>query len=50
VLSTPPGVFTRVIGGLGNDTINVVGTVFAQDAPSGAINHLVSSDERRLAG
>ena len=56
VLSTPPGVITRVIGGLGSDTINVggdvVGTVFAQDVEgsSGAINHLVTSGDVRYNG
>jgi hypothetical protein len=49
VLSTSPGVATRVIGGLGNDTMNVAGDVtgdvFALDieGTSSTINHAVSS-------
>jgi hypothetical protein len=56
VLSTPPGVEVRVIGGLGSDTINVgsdvVGTVFAEgvEGASGAINHLVTSLDTRYNG
>ena len=51
VLSTAPGVATRVIGGLGNDTINVAGDVtgdvFALDieGTSSTINHAVSSSD-----
>jgi hypothetical protein len=49
VLSTAPGVLTRVIGGLGNDTINVAGDVAGDvvsrniEGTSGTINHLVKS-------
>src|SRR5260370_35453378 len=56
VLSTPPGMETRVIGGLGSDTINVggdvVGDVFARDitGSSGLLNHLVSSADPRYNG
>jgi Ca2+-binding RTX toxin-like protein len=56
VLSTAPGLVTRVIGGLGSDAINVggdvVGAVFARDieGSSGAINHLVTSDDVRYNG
>src|SRR5260370_3657752 len=56
VLSTPPGMETRVIGGLGSDTINVggdvVGDVFARDitGSSGLVNHLVSSADPRYNG
>ncbi|MGD9713188.1 MAG: beta strand repeat-containing protein, partial [Thermomicrobiales bacterium] len=55
-LSTPAGVITRIIGGLGSDIINVggdvIGTVFAQDVEgsSGAINHLVTSGDVRYNG
>jgi hypothetical protein len=51
VLSTPAGLATRVIGGLGSDLINVggdvVGDVFSRDieGSSGAINHLVTSGD-----
>ena len=54
VLSTAPGVATRVIGGLGSDTINVAGDVtgdvFSRDieGTSGTINHEVSSDRPAL--
>ena len=56
VLSTAPGLVTRVIGGLGSDVINVggdvIGAVFARDVEgsSGAINHLVTSDDIRYNG
>ena len=49
VLSTSPGVETRVFGGLGSDTINVggdvVGDVFSRDieGTSGTVNHQVTS-------
>src|SRR6185503_6596702 len=49
VLSTQPSVLTRVIGGLGNDTINVAGDVAGDvvsrniEGTSGTINHLVRS-------
>ena len=49
VLSTSPGVETRIYGGLGSDTINVggdvVGDVFARDieGTSGTVNHQVTS-------
>ena len=49
VLSTSPGVETRVFGGLGSDTVNVggnvVGDVFARDieGTSGTVNHQVTS-------
>src|SRR5207247_7367829 len=49
VLSTAPGVLTRVIGGLGNDTINVAGDVAGNvvsrniEGTSATINHLVKS-------
>ncbi|HET7128184.1 MAG TPA: hypothetical protein VFJ93_03815, partial [Gaiellaceae bacterium] len=49
VLSTAPGVATRVIGGLGNDTIDVAGDVTGDvfsldiDGTSGTLNHGVSS-------
>jgi Ca2+-binding RTX toxin-like protein len=56
ILSTAPGLITRVIGGLGSDTINVggdvIGAVYAQDVEgsSGAVNHLVTSDDVRYNG
>ena len=56
VLSTSPGVATRVIGGLGNDVVNVAGDVtgdvFALDVEgtSSTINHAVSSQDPRYNG
>ncbi|HEY3921306.1 MAG TPA: carbohydrate-binding protein, partial [Gaiellaceae bacterium] len=56
VLSTAPGVETRVIGGLGSDTVNVggdvVGDVFAKDinGTSGTVNHLVTSQDPNYNG
>ena len=56
VLSTAPGVETRVFGGLGSDTINVggdvVGDVFARDieGTSGTVNHLVTSNDPNYNG
>ncbi|HEY3484536.1 MAG TPA: hypothetical protein VGK49_04085, partial [Ilumatobacteraceae bacterium] len=56
VLSTAPGVATRVIGGLGNDVINVAGDVtgdvFSRDieGTSGTVNHGVSSDDQDYNG
>ena len=52
VQSTPFGVLTRVIGGLGSDTINVGSDVTADifvrelEGSSGAVNHLVSRPTR----
>jgi Ca2+-binding RTX toxin-like protein len=49
VLSTAPGVATRVIGGLGSDVINVAGDVAGSvvsrdiEGTSGTVNHDVSS-------
>ena len=54
VLSTAPGVATRVLGGLGSDVINVagdvVGDVVSRDpnGTSSTINHLVISSTTRL--
>ncbi|MGH3049730.1 MAG: beta strand repeat-containing protein [Gaiellaceae bacterium] len=51
VLSTPPNMAVRVLGGLGSDTINVagdvVGDVVAKDVngSSATINHLVTSTD-----
>ena len=51
VLSTAPGVATRVIGGLGSDTINVAGDVAGDvvsrdvEGTSGTVNHDVSSTD-----
>jgi Ca2+-binding RTX toxin-like protein len=51
VLSTAPGIATRVIGGLGSDTINVAGDVAGDvvsrdiEGTSGTINHGVSSND-----
>ena len=56
VLSTAPGVETRVIGGLGNDTLNVggdvVGDVFSKDieGTSGTVNHQVTSADPNYNG
>ena len=56
VLSTAPGVETRVIGGLGSDIVNVgsdvVGDVFARDieGTSGTVNHLVTSNDPNYNG
>ena len=56
ILSTAPGVATRVIGGLGNDTINVAGDVtgdvFSLDieGTSGTVNHAVSSVDPNYNG
>ncbi|MFL6033492.1 MAG: hypothetical protein ACJ74I_00290, partial [Gaiellaceae bacterium] len=56
VLSTAPGIVTRVIGGLGNDTLDVAGDVtgdvFSLDieGTSGTINHAVSSDDPTYNG
>ncbi|HEX5279640.1 MAG TPA: hypothetical protein VFW28_06150 [Micropepsaceae bacterium] len=55
VLSTQPGVVTRVIGGLGNDTINVAGDVTGEvvsrdiNGTSGVINDRVTSSDPRYA-
>src|SRR5713101_525537 len=49
ILSTAPGVATRVIGGLGNDSINVAGDVAGDvvsrniEGTTGTINHIVKS-------
>src|SRR5439155_17131684 len=51
VLSTQPGVATRVIGGLGNDIINVAGDVDGDvvsrdiEGTSGTINNRVTSGD-----
>ena len=51
VLSTAPGVATRVIGGLGSDVINVAGDVAGDvvsrdvEGTSGTVNHEVSSTD-----
>ncbi|MEY2518223.1 MAG: large repetitive protein, partial [bacterium] len=51
VLSTAPGVATRIVGGLGSDTINVAGDVAGDvvsrdiEGTSGAINHDVRSTD-----
>ena len=56
VLSTQPNVLTRVIGGLGNDTINVAGDVAGDvvsrniEGTSGTINHLVKSADQIYNG
>ena len=56
VLSTAPGVATRVIGGLGNDTINVAGDVtgdvFSLDieGTSGTVNHRCRSTDSGYNG
>ena len=56
VLSTAPGVATRVIGGLGNDTIDVAGDVTGDvfsldiDGTSGTLNHAVSSVDPNYNG
>ncbi|KKK48748.1 hypothetical protein LCGC14_3142010, partial [marine sediment metagenome] len=56
VQSTAFGVAYRVIGGLGSDTINVTGDVTADivtrelEGASGAIDHLVTSDDVRYDG
>ncbi|HEX6131541.1 MAG TPA: hypothetical protein VF044_07395, partial [Actinomycetota bacterium] len=56
ILSTAPGVVTRVIGGLGNDVLNVAGDVtgdvFARDieGTSGTVNHGVSSADPNYDG
>src|SRR5260221_6404365 len=56
VLSTQPGVATRVIGGLGNDTIDVAGDVtgdvFSLDieGTSGMINHQVIATDPNYNG
>ncbi|WP_236960757.1 beta strand repeat-containing protein [Methylobacterium durans] len=56
VLSTPAGVVTTLIGGLGSDTFNVAGDVsgevIARDAKgnSAVINHTVKSDDARFDG
>jgi Bacterial Ig-like domain/RTX calcium-binding nonapeptide repeat (4 copies) len=56
VLSTSPGVETRVFGGLGSDTVNVggdvVGDVFARDieGSSGTVNEQVSSQDPNYNG
>ena len=56
VLSTSPGVETRVFGGLGSDTVNVggnvVGDVFARDieGSSGTVNHVVTSADPNYNG
>src|SRR5204863_3115239 len=51
VLSTQPNVLTRVIGGLGNDAINVAGDVAGDvvsrdiDGTSSTINHRITTDD-----
>jgi len=56
VLSTQPGVLTRVIGGLGNDTINVAGDVAGDvvsrnlEGTTGTINHIVKSTDAMYNG
>ena len=56
VQSTPFGVLTRVIGGLGSDTINVGSDVTADifvrelEGSSGAVNHLVTSGDPAYNG
>ncbi len=51
VLSTKPGILTRVIGGLGSDVINVAGDVTGDvvsrdiEGTSGTINHNVTSED-----
>ncbi|MEO0465131.1 MAG: hypothetical protein AAF216_01205 [Pseudomonadota bacterium] len=56
VQSTAFGVSYRVIGGLGSDTINVAGDVTEDivtlelEGASGAVNHLVTSDDLRYDG
>ena len=56
VLSTQPGVLTRVIGGLGSDTINVAGDVAGDvvsrniEGTTGTINHFVKSADAMYAG
>ncbi len=56
VLSTQPNVLTRVIGGLGNDTINVAGDVAGDvvsrniEGTSGTINHIVKSADQMYSG
>jgi hypothetical protein len=56
VLSTPPGLATRVIGGLGNDTINVAGDVAGDvvsrdiNGTSSTINNRVKSDDPAYNG
>ena len=56
VLSTPFGVATRVIGGLGSDQINVGGDVTEDiimreiEGVSGAVNHAVTSDDTAYDG
>ncbi|MGY3658239.1 hypothetical protein [Bradyrhizobium sp. USDA 376] len=56
VLSTQPGVATRVIGGLGNDTMNVAGDVTGPvvsrdiEGTSGMVNNRVTSDDSAYDG
>ncbi|MGH3369916.1 MAG: hypothetical protein ACRDPR_07925, partial [Nocardioidaceae bacterium] len=56
VLSTAPGVVTRVIGGLGSDVINVGGDVAGDvvsrdiEGTSGTISHLVTSEDGDYSG
>ncbi|HEV8460189.1 MAG TPA: Calx-beta domain-containing protein [Gaiellaceae bacterium] len=56
ILSTQPGVATRVIGGLGNDTLDVAGDVtgdvFSLDieGTSGTVNHQVMSGDPAYNG
>src|SRR4029077_12808140 len=56
VLSTQPGVLTRIIGALGNDTINVAGDVAGDvvsrniEGTSGTINHIVKSADAMYNG
>ncbi len=56
VLSTAPGVETRVLGGLGSDTVNVgsdvVGDVVARDieGTSGTVNHQLTSADPTYNG
>jgi hypothetical protein len=57
VLSTAPGLVTRLIGGLGSDVVNVGGDVIGDvysprtsRAPAAPINHLVTSDDPRFNG
>jgi hypothetical protein len=56
VLSTQPGVATRVIGGLGNDQINIAGDVNGEvvsrdvNGTSGVINNRISSADHEYDG
>ena len=56
ILSTAPGVATRVIGGLGNDTLDVAGDVTGDvssldiEGTSGTVNHAVTSTDPNYNG